>query len=242
MELSQSKGNWARRWLGEFLVIVVGVLTALAVDDFRQARADRAYERYVLERVSDELDADIDQIWRTEGEAHQRVWVINRLLGESGDSASAAAVESLPRRMLERTAEAPVLRSLRYVSQFDISDATYRELIATGGLQVVSDPQIRAAISRYYYEVYDASEGEQRVGMPAQQLLEETLAGLGVAPDDPITLDELTQRVSSTEDMVSLRRVRAGINLQRGQYRTIHVEAERFRAVLDSAGITGSGE
>ena len=93
MELSQSKGNWARRWLGEFLVIVVGVLTALAVDDFRQARADRAYERYVLERVSDELDADIDQIWRTEREAHQRVWVINRLLGESGDSASAAALE-----------------------------------------------------------------------------------------------------------------------------------------------------
>ena len=46
------------RLVGEFAVIVLGVLVALGFDDWRQNRADRELEQYLLGRLSNDLVAD----------------------------------------------------------------------------------------------------------------------------------------------------------------------------------------
>ena len=45
---------WAR-WLGEFMVIVVGVLVALAVDEWRGSVAQAAEERALLVQLLDDV-------------------------------------------------------------------------------------------------------------------------------------------------------------------------------------------
>ena len=39
------------RWLAEFLLIVVGVLAALWVGDWSEARSDRALEQHLLQGI-----------------------------------------------------------------------------------------------------------------------------------------------------------------------------------------------
>lgn len=57
--------NW-RLLLGEFIVIVVGVLMALWVDELRDARVDAALEIEYLESFVTDLEADLAQFDETE--------------------------------------------------------------------------------------------------------------------------------------------------------------------------------
>lgn len=57
MSTGQGRRGWTR--LGaEFFVIVVGVLVALGVDDFRARRADIAMEHFLLTQLREDLEAD----------------------------------------------------------------------------------------------------------------------------------------------------------------------------------------
>ena len=57
--------NW-RHLLGEFVVIVVGVLVALWVDQLREARDNAELEVEYLESFVTDLDADLAEFDETE--------------------------------------------------------------------------------------------------------------------------------------------------------------------------------
>ena len=143
------KRDLTKRWPGEFAVIVLGVLAALAVDDYRQSRADRSYEAHVLQRLSSELEADLAELNRALSVAETRLWILNTVLSATGDSMAAAQLDSLTVPRDERVFSRPVASFLRSMSQYDLSDATYQELLSVGGMQTISDPGLREAISRY---------------------------------------------------------------------------------------------
>ncbi len=50
------------RFVLEFMLIVAGVLAALAVDDWRQSRTDVATERYILVGILADLNRDRQDI------------------------------------------------------------------------------------------------------------------------------------------------------------------------------------
>lgn len=52
------KGNW-RRWLGELVMIVAGILIALGLDDWSQERRDRGAELQLLRQMHGALAADL---------------------------------------------------------------------------------------------------------------------------------------------------------------------------------------
>lgn len=219
----------------EFLVIVVGVLTALAVDDLRQGHADREYERYVVSRLTEEAAADLEQLDMAKERAEARLWIVYRLLAALGDGDAMANLDTLPEPGDERAWSNPVSGLLRWTTEYDRSDATYRELLATGGLQVLHDPNLRRAVSEYYFSSAAQAEGEQRMGRPAQELLEESLASIGIAPDDRISLEQLVLRVGGFDLAVDLRRVRSGIRGQITRYKWLRPRLTDFRMALDSA-------
>ena len=55
--VEQRHATRARRILWEYLIIVIGVLTALAVDNWNANRLDRGLERYYLEGIVADLDS-----------------------------------------------------------------------------------------------------------------------------------------------------------------------------------------
>ncbi len=48
-----------RRWAGEFVVIVLGILAALAVDSWSEQRDNRSLEQEYLSRIKEDLESDL---------------------------------------------------------------------------------------------------------------------------------------------------------------------------------------
>ena len=138
-----SQHSWLIRAGAEFLVIVVGVLLALAVNQWVSDRADRAMEREYLSALATDLRVDS---------------TVYRDILEPSLSRALPALDEVS-RVLKGSAQLTtdslgflqtVLWSSSYVSQFETRRATYEELVATGRLQIILSSEVRSQIVAYY--------------------------------------------------------------------------------------------
>lgn len=223
-------GARAVRALVEFTVIVVGVLVALAVDQWAEDRSERELERSYLARLVEDLERD---------RANYDAWLT--MLEEKEESLERVArfLRSAPASASDAEA---VLRDIANGTNFAwnvaplAGRATFDDLRGTGNLGLLESGAVRHNLVRYYYSVEAA---ERRIDARSTDYpgisyalfrRPEAAAGPGAAtaalellPDTSVGREELDRAVA---------RVRAS---QLGQ----HVEAEinrgRFiRAMLGS--------
>jgi hypothetical protein len=138
--------NW-RLLLGEFVVIVVGVLMALWVDQLREARVNAELEVEYLESLVVDLDADLAQFDETEA------WMRRQ-------EAAAATVLALyagtpPTRNAADLVAAVETAGWQYFPS--ITRNTIDDLRSTGNLRLIRSPELRRAIAAYYATVETTS-------------------------------------------------------------------------------------
>jgi hypothetical protein len=139
--------NWTRL-LAEFLVIVVGVLVALGVDEWRQARDDQALEEEYLGRLRHDLErgramADSTRLAHS-GALRNADFVLPYLMGEAGIPGDTATVLAALYR---------ASRSLGVGFDNVFPRSTLIELQATGRLGLIQSPDLRTALLDLYTEV-----------------------------------------------------------------------------------------
>ncbi|MCH7503606.1 MAG: hypothetical protein IIA10_09660 [Proteobacteria bacterium] len=134
------------RWLvAETLVIVLGVLIALGLDDHWTDRQERLLAMDYVQRVQNDVNADLDYIRNT--------W--NPRLREKREALEAIGP------VVRGQARVPedVVMFLRNISRGGMMSATaqpwvtsttFEDLRSTGNLRLIRDPDVRAAISSYY--------------------------------------------------------------------------------------------
>jgi hypothetical protein len=178
----------------EFLVVVVGILAALAVDDWRQARSDRELEEHLLTSLIADLEYDRNdaelQVRLVEG--HRRA--VDHLLAVT-EHPLASVDEAYP-----DTPDA-INRSLATlagggIAELQVFDATYSEMLATGSLRVIQDPTLRREIASYY------QAAEQWLAVPLRQVdprpdLIRALAEVGIVPGQAAAIPDLVPRLHS---------------------------------------------
>jgi hypothetical protein len=138
--------NW-RLLLGQFFIIVVGVLVALWADQVRAARADASLEVQYLESLVIDLEADLAQFdsadaWsrRQEAAAATVLTLYDGVQPTNSVADLVAAVESA---------------GWQYVPS--ITRNTIDDLRSTGNLRLIRDPTLRRAIASYYTTVETVS-------------------------------------------------------------------------------------
>ena len=196
------------RWLGELLVIVIGVLVALAVDDVMQRRADRQLESHLLDRLTQDLVADAADLAWARVQVSRRRWLFDTVVravaeGEAVPSPpdslvnmqreaallrAAGRVERFPARNWQNP-RGQALRVLEHFAQFDLSDGSYQEMLATGALRTLKDRDLRSAILAYYRAAEDFGGNVTEYETYRPQLIDE-LTRVGIAVSDSLTLDE----------------------------------------------------
>ena len=134
------------RWLiTETLVVVLGIVIALGLDDYRTDRFERRLEVEYIERVQEDLKSDLAYI--------ERVWNSRLLMKRE-------ALESIV-PVIRGQAPVPesALEFLTAVSRGGVmgtsaagwyADTTFQDLLATGNFRLIQDPDIRDDISDYY--------------------------------------------------------------------------------------------
>jgi hypothetical protein len=129
------------RFAAEFVVIVIGVLAALAADGWREDRIDLAAEAEFLARLRGDLQADTAELAETQRRIAMKYAVLTSL---SQDRLDPDDVD--PTRLAADLAAATT-----WTWNFQtVHDVTFQELRSSGNLNLIRDAELRAQLSSYY--------------------------------------------------------------------------------------------
>jgi hypothetical protein len=138
---------WVRRLAVEFGVIVVGVLVALLAESWWQERGERADEVATLQRIDGELAADSAYLdlygdW---------LRIVQPGFEEARDAVNGSSTLGSSASLAMVYASATEVMGRRPISTWD-------ELLASGRLADMEDPDLRQALVGYYSDFDDLVE------------------------------------------------------------------------------------
>ncbi len=190
--MSENRTEMWRRLGLEFIVIVIGVLVALAVDDWRQARADHALEKHLLSSLRADLEADEnDAKYQEESEQSLRDAVDHILAVVDHPLAPSTGKKDTTGSEIDAS-----LWLLWWRYELEVFDGTYSEMIATGSFKVIQNTSLRAQISKYYNDTRRWLRVPARQIDPRPEFLT-ALASVGVVPGSAEHLPDLVERLKS---------------------------------------------
>lgn len=135
-----------RRGVTEFFVVVFGVGVALAGENWIQGRRDgELAQKYVL-RLEAELTEGAPLLSTNFRRVESSFAAIDTLLTLEDDGSAYSRLDSL-RLVLDAA-------GYGFNAQGAIFDHTYREMLATGTLNLIENDELRTAISDYYRFAY----------------------------------------------------------------------------------------
>jgi len=125
----------------EFVIVVAGIFVGLQVNDWKEARLNRAQERVSLERLLDEAEVSVAYIRGMVEDMESMIGAQRELLKiMSSDS-------PLPQ---DTAPAAWGFESLNFMLAITPPRTVYDELASTGGLKLIRSHSVREAISMYY--------------------------------------------------------------------------------------------
>jgi len=233
------------RLAAEFAIIVLGVLVALGVDDWRSRQAEREREAYFLSSLIEDLQADIVDFRAAGANARARVAAASFVISELGarrpiaswrpSIGSAASLAPHPDAPTPQDLTA-ALQQLAAVANFDLSAGTHEEILSTGSFGVIRSESIRRGISQYYAFADNRSEADNRIREVLFQYYE-ALRLAGLAPGDD---GELLRRVPSEarEQLMAAIRLAWGVAANQSKIADdLEAQAAALLALLDPMGV-----
>jgi hypothetical protein len=127
--------------LGELLIVTVGVLIALAVNNWNNERLERAEERDVVARLIADIDGDLRRFEFQLGAIDKKEQSLQRLRAAFANSGALDAAQFV----------ADILRGANFGwNQMSPNRATFDSLLESGRLALIEDADTRALVAEYY--------------------------------------------------------------------------------------------
>ena len=136
-------GRYLTYAIGEVLLIIVGILIALQINDWNQAREDAVQERQYLERLADDLRADITYFRESQEVHRERKRYIEDITSVLNNP------EATDTELLE--AMELWFRKATYYERFQVVNTTFEELSSTGNLDLIANQVLREKIVKLYH-------------------------------------------------------------------------------------------
>jgi len=181
----------------EFVIVVLGILVGLQVNNWNVDRSNRALEATYIARLAKDVRSDIAEIDGILHVSGVRMSVMNRLLEEAMGKPLPAGFDSARGRIgIEPT---PPLAdddpngtgvALFILSFLDGNRAGYDTLINTGGLGLLRDPELVHGVQDYYAMVDKVLHFEVGLEQNRDKLVDAQRL-LGISPVQQQSLAEL---------------------------------------------------
>ena len=182
--------QWSRL-TAEFVVIVIGVLTALAVDQIMEQRRERVLERDLLLGFVENLRTDSIDYSRLPEVANERVRSAELLLrnlapGSEPGFRAESSIDVMGPYEVPAVDEALVRAwgMILVPSDLDVARGAYTEFAEGGAQRLVRNPALRRAIHDYYYQVELNQKFDPWVASAIDELASRAI-DLGLSPWEP---------------------------------------------------------
>ena len=188
--MSRERTGRLLRLSSEFFVIVVGVLTALGVDQLMEGRRERVLERELLESLIEDLRLDSADFAALPEFASRRAWGAEVLLREfSPGSPRGIRVDGelgrlgpYPEVVTDRQLVV-AFAAIGSPTDLDVASGAYGAFSGEGGQRLVRNQSLRRAIHSYYSSIQSNLKFDPRVTAGMGDLERRSLE-LGVHPGD----------------------------------------------------------
>lgn len=140
--------NWTAVGI-DFCIVVVGILLALEISEWNEARHDRARERAYLTRIAAELSQSISDIEKSIEIARQREGLGRLLMDAALDE---APVREDPSRFIV------ALRIAAYTFSPAIRSHAFDELRSVGELDLIRDTALLVEITEFHTDVREGAQ------------------------------------------------------------------------------------
>ena len=135
--------------IGEILLVVIGILIALQVNNWNQQRIDQRTEKTYLTRLLEEIETDLESVSRSIETNEKRR---NRAEFLMAAKPKPELIEKDPTYFVES------IEYAGYTNSPIISDHTFEEIKSSGQLSIISNEKIRAGLSKYYANVQNRGQ------------------------------------------------------------------------------------
>lgn len=158
MFLRKFRLDWSNV-IGELFIVIIGVLIALAIGEWNSERLAKAEESDTLSRLISDIEVDLLRFDRRLTSIDQKEESLIRV--------SSALANDGPQDVTQFLNDIIIGANYGW-NQGSAQRATFNDLLASGGLRVISDPDIRALILAYYeeYETEHARIDERETAYP----------------------------------------------------------------------------
>ena len=168
------------RAFAELMIIVVGVLLALAVDEWRENVELQKQRNHILSSLLVDLEEDRND-YRDFNATSRRRWQAAQFLLSLN-----AAEGSRSTEWTRSPGEA--IFQLAYSARIQTTRSGFMEMISVGGRMAVDDNDLRSQILKYYSLATDRAAVNGFI-TPQTQRFHAALEAMGISPSDRETID-----------------------------------------------------
>lgn len=161
--------------IGEIILIVIGILIALQINNWNELRKESIEEQKILHVLKSEFQYNKQELDRN-------IIKANKLRARAD---SLILLFGVPRKVLNPNEVSHLIRSLSAYSTFDPSNGALFNLINSGRLDIIKNDSLRLHLSKWFGELQDVKEDEVR------------LINFGDNQMDPLRLESLNYNPAS---------------------------------------------
>ena len=126
-------------FISELLIVVVGILIALSLNNWREDNANKNKEQFYLKSLKTDFEQSLASLTEIINQNNESDLAVKKVLAAIHNGYSSSTVETVKK----------VFRKLFGFNRFVPASGTYKEIIATGSLQILRDNELRIALSSW---------------------------------------------------------------------------------------------
>ncbi len=141
-------GKYIKYAIGEIVLVVIGILIALGINNWNSNRVNNVKEKYYLLAIKSDLEKQIPIINSLIKRCDSISNVGSNILNDYNVSQNFSLIDSLNRK----------LTLFFYAEKFPGVSTTFDELISTGQINLIKNKSVRSRIISYYQNARDSQE------------------------------------------------------------------------------------
>ncbi len=135
-------GKYLKYAIGEIVLVVIGILIALSINNWNETRKDRGTERYLLNQMLLEMNEDVKTLNQEKEKISSQLPLIKNLVVALGNESVEAPTFN--------KAVMDYLDGVWYVLRFSSNSATFDEIKSSGKLGIIMNKELRNGIVSLY--------------------------------------------------------------------------------------------
>ena len=150
--MSENKtGKYLKYAIGEIVLVMIGILLALQVNNWNEQRKFNSLKKVYVERLINDLQQDSTEVSELLVGLNEKQRIIETVIKEiDGDSTSEQLISSLEN----------YFSAGWNMLDFTPSASTYSDLTQTGNMNVFRNPELIERIKQYYVKIENETKGQ----------------------------------------------------------------------------------